>query len=73
MAVVGPDGSPTESGSKILLAIMAEMTTPELIAQSTGLALFLIKSGLHDLEKAKLIRRSGEGYILDQKGIDLLS
>ena len=72
MTVVGPDGAPTESGSKILLAIMAEMSTPELIAQSTGLALFLIKSGLRDLEKAKLVRRSGEQYVLDQKGIDLL-
>jgi predicted transcriptional regulator len=73
MAVVGPDGAPTESGSKILLAISAEMSTPELIAQSTGLALFLIKSGLRDLEKARLVRRSGEHYVLDQKGIELLS
>ncbi|MGD0355667.1 MAG: hypothetical protein ABSB31_09515 [Dehalococcoidia bacterium] len=73
MAVVGPDGAPTESGSKILLAIMAEMSTPELIAQSTGLALFLIKSGLRDLEKARLIRRDEERYVLDQKGIELLS
>jgi predicted transcriptional regulator len=73
MAVVGPDGAPTESGSKILLAIMAEMSTPELIAQSTGLALFLIKSGLRDLEKARLIRRDEGRYVLDQKGIELLS
>ena len=73
MAAVVPDGAPTESGSKILLAIMAEMSTPELIAQSTGLVLFLIKSGLHDLEKARMVRRSGEHYVLDQKSIELLS
>lgn len=73
MAAVVPDGAPTESGSKILLAIMAEMSTPELIAQSTGLVLFLIKSGLYDLDKARMVRRSGEHYVLDQKSIELLS
>ena len=73
MAAVVPDGAPTESRSKILLAIMAEMSTPELIAQSTGLVLFLIKSGLYDLDKARMVRRSGEHYVLDQKSIELLS
>ena len=73
MAVVGPDGTPTESGSQILLAIKSGMRSAEEIVNITGLALFTVKSGLHDLEKAKLIRRIADKYELAEKGIDLLS
>ncbi|MCX6005367.1 MAG: hypothetical protein NT082_06830 [Chloroflexi bacterium] len=73
MAVVGPDGTPTESGSKILLAIKSGHALPEEIASITSLALFTVKSGLKDLEHAKLVRRIGEKYVLAERGIDLLS
>ncbi len=73
MAVVGPDGTPTESGSQILLAIKAGLGLPEEIAQTTSLALFIVRSGLRDMEKARLVKRSGERYELDERGIELLS
>jgi len=73
MAVVGPDGTPTESGSQILLAIHAGIRLPEDIAQHTSLALFVVRSGLRDMEKARLVKRSADGYELDERGIELLS
>ena len=73
MAVIGPDGMPTESGSQILLAIRDGARSAEEIANTTDLALFTVRSGLRDLERARLIRRIVAGYELSDKGIDLLS
>lgn len=73
MVVVGPDGNPTESGSKMILAIKAGFATPELIVQTTGLPPFIVNNGLRELERAKLIKHLGDKYELDQKGLDLLS
>ncbi|MDD5311847.1 MAG: hypothetical protein PHO26_02275 [Dehalococcoidia bacterium] len=73
MAVVGPDGTPTESGSKILLAVKSGYALPDEIAYITSLALFTVTSGLKDLERVKLIRRDGEKWVLAERGIDLLS
>jgi predicted transcriptional regulator len=73
MAIVGPDGTPTESGSKLLLAIKAGFTTPNSISQMTGLPPFVVINGLREMERAKLVRRFGDGYELDERGKDLLS
>ena len=72
MAIVGPDGTPTEAGSKLLLAIRAGFTTPDSIAQASGLPAIIVKNGLHDMERARLIKRNAEGYVLDDRGLDLL-
>jgi hypothetical protein len=72
MAVVGPDGTPTESGAKILLAIQAGYLSPEDIAKYSSLALSIVRSGLHDMERARLVRRNGDFYELDEKGSDIL-
>jgi predicted transcriptional regulator len=73
MAIVGPDGTPTESGSKLLLAIKAGFTTPDDISKMTGLPSFVVIGGLREMEKFRLIRRSGDGYELDERGKGLLS
>lgn len=73
MTVVGPDGAPTESGSKLLLAIKAGFSSPDTISQMTGLPSFVVVNGLREMERFHLIRRSGEGYELDERGKDLLS
>ena len=73
MAVVGPDGAPTESGAKILLAIQAGFVSPEDIARYSSLAISIVRSGLRDMERARLVRRSGDLYELDEKGSSILS
>jgi len=73
MAIVGPDGTPTESGSKLLMALKAGLTSPDKISQMSGLPSLIVKNGLRDLERAKLVRRIPEGYELDERGKDLLT
>jgi predicted transcriptional regulator len=73
MAIVGPDGTPTESGSKLLLAIKAGLSTADSLAKMTGLPSFVVVNGLREMERSHLIRRSGDGYELDERGKDLLS
>lgn len=73
MAIVGTDGTPNEAGSKILLAIKAGMSTPDQIVQFTGLPLFVITSGLHEMERYRLVRKFDNSYILDERGKNLLS
>lgn len=72
MAVVGPDGTPTEAGSKILLAIKSGLDSLERISQMTGLPVFVVKNGLRDMERMKLVKRWENGYELDEKGKELL-
>jgi len=73
MAIVGPDGIPTESGSKLLLAIKAGFSTADDIARMSGLPSFVVVNGLREMERFHLVRRSGDGYELDDRGKDLLS
>ena len=72
MAIVGPDGTPTESGSKLLLAIKAGCTSPESISRMSGLPSFTVINGLRDLEKVRLVRKTENGYELDERGQELL-
>jgi predicted transcriptional regulator len=73
MSIVGPDGAPTEAGSKLLLAIKAGFSTADAISQMSGLPSFVVINGLREMERFHLVRRSGDGYELDEKGKDLLS
>jgi predicted transcriptional regulator len=73
MAIIGPDGTPTESGSKLLLAIKAGSNTAATISQMTGLPSFVVVNGLREMERFHLVRRWGDGYELDERGKDLLS
>ena len=72
MTIVGPDGTPTESGSKLLLAIKAGCTSPESISRMSELPALIVRNGLRDLERARLIKKTDEGYELDDRGQELL-
>jgi len=72
MAIVGPDGTPTESGSKLLLAIKAGCTSPDSISRISGLPTIIVRDGLKDLERSRLVRKTDEGYELDDRGQELL-
>ena len=72
MACISPDGKPTESGTKMLRALLSREGSPEGIAQSTGLPLFKVRSGLREMVDAGLVEQQDDGYRLSQKGAGLL-
>ncbi len=72
MACISPDGKPTESGTKMLLALQKGMRFAEDIAKDAGLPLFRVRSGLRDIVVAGLAERKGEDYKLTTKGAELL-
>jgi predicted transcriptional regulator len=59
LGCIAPDGKPTESGRKMLVAIKVHHL-PEEIAKDSGLPLFRVRSGLRDLLDA--------GYVSEEKG-----
>ncbi|MGC8816232.1 MAG: hypothetical protein ACP5PX_00200 [Candidatus Hadarchaeum sp.] len=67
MACISPDGKPTESGRKILLAL-AESRTPEEVAKETNLPLFRVRAGLRELVEAGLVREEQGKYLLTDSG-----
>ena len=73
MACVNPDGRPTESGTKMLLAMKNQARTPEEAATDTGLPVFRVRSGLRELEAAGLALSTPEGYRATDKGAALIS
>ncbi|GAI06469.1 unnamed protein product, partial [marine sediment metagenome] len=52
MACISPDGKPTESGAKMLLALKSGAGSAEEIVASSGLPLFRVRSGLRELTQA---------------------
>jgi len=73
MACISPDGKPTGSGTKMLRALKSGPGTPEEIAESTGLPLFRVRSGLRELVQAGLADQKGDKHELSSKGLELLS
>jgi len=73
MGCISPDGTPTESGKKMLLALQKGLRSPEDIAKETGLPLFRVRSGLRDIVGAGLAEQQGNGYELSPKGIELVA
>ena len=72
MACISPDGEPTESGTKMLRAVESGLGTPEEIANSVGLPLFRVRSGLRELTQAGLANQKDDRYELSSKGAELL-
>ena len=72
MACISPDGKPTESGTKMLRALKSGLGTAEEIAQSTGLALFRVRSGLRELTAAGLVTEKGGRYDITKRGEELI-
>jgi len=71
MACIGADGTPTESGTRMLKALQSGLRTPEDVAGSTGLPLFRVRSGLRELAGAGLASQQGEAYELSPAGLKL--
>jgi len=71
MPCVGPDGKPTESGTRMIRAIKAGFGSGEEIARETGLPLFRVRSGLRDLAQAGLAVQKGDRFELTEQGAKL--
>ena len=72
MACISPDGKPTESGTKMLYALKSGLGSAEEIAQSTGLPLFRVRSGLRELTQAGLVNLKNDKHEVSDKGAELI-
>ena len=72
MACISPDGKPTESGTKMLRALKSGSGSAEEVAQSTGLPLFKVRSGLRELTQAGLASQQNDKYKVTDKGTELI-
>ena len=72
MACISPDGKPTESGTKMLHALKSGLGSAEEIAQSTGLPLFRVRSGLRELTQAGLVNLKNDKYEVSDKRAELI-
>jgi predicted transcriptional regulator len=73
MPCVNPEGKPTETGKKVLQALRDNgLCTAEKVAETTGIALFRIRSGLRDMVEAELVELVGDKYNITEKGINQL-
>ena len=73
MPCLNADGRPTDSGAKILRALHMRPSSPERIANSTGIPLFRVRSGLRELAAASIVRSNGKDYEITEKGNILIS
>jgi predicted transcriptional regulator len=73
MGCISPDGTPTETGKKMLLALKRGLRSPEDMAKQTGLPLFRVRSGLRDIVGAGLAEQKDNGYQLSPKGTQLVA
>jgi len=71
LACISPDGKPTESGKKLLSAVMAPHV-PEEVAVETQLPLFRVRSGLRELSEAGYVKGDQERYSLTDAGKEAL-
>jgi len=72
MACISPDGKPTESGAKMLLALKSGLGSPEEIAKDAGLPLFRVRSGLRELTQAGLANQRNDKYEITERGTALI-
>jgi len=72
MACISPDGSPTETGTKMLRALRSGLGSAEEIAQSAGIPLFRVRSGLRELIQAGMVEQNGNEYRITEKGAELI-
>jgi predicted transcriptional regulator len=73
MPCIGPDGTPTVTGKKVLGALKAGKNTPEAVAEESGVAMFRVRSGLRSLVEAGMAEIKADGsYAITDKGAALL-
>ena len=68
MPCVSADGTPTESGLKMLTALKAGSASPEDISTATGMALYRVRSGIRDLVAAGYAAENDGSYTLTDQG-----
>ncbi len=67
MACISADGTLTESARKMLVALQSSASAEE-VAESTGLPLFRVRSGLRELAQAGLVEECEGRYQLTDAG-----
>lgn len=67
MACISSDGTLTESARKMLEALRTPASAEE-VAQTTGLPLFRVRSGLRELVQAGLVEEREGHYQLTESG-----
>jgi predicted transcriptional regulator len=73
MPCINPEGKPTETGKKVLQALRDNgLCTAEKVAETTGVALFRVRSGLRDMVEAELVELVENKYNITEKGIKLI-
>jgi hypothetical protein len=73
MPCVNPDGKPTETGKKVLRTLRDEgLSTPDKVSESTGIALFRVRSGLRDMSNVGLVSAKEDRYLITDKGTRLI-
>jgi len=73
MPCVSPDGKPTSSGMAVLKALKDGASTPKGVSSVANKALFRVRSGLRELEKAGLVKEIDGNYKLSEQGKRLIS
>ena len=71
MPCVNADGTPTESGRRMLRALKSGAVSPEEIARHAPLPVFLVRSGLRDVINANLVVRQGDVYRITDRAAEM--
>ena len=72
MPCIGPDGKPTESGTRMLRALKSGLESAEEVAQSIGLPMFKVRSGFRQFTQAGLATEKDDRYKITEKGAELI-
>ena len=71
MACVNPDGTLSTSAVELLKILDVPMTEGQ-ISSKLKRPLFKVRSSLREMEEAGLIKKTGEEYIITDKGREIL-
>ena len=71
MACINDDGTVSETG-RVMLEALRTPTTAEVLAKTTGLPLFRIRSGLREMAQAGLVVELEGAYRRTERGGTLL-
>jgi len=72
MACISSDGTPTESGEKLLSAVKSGFVTPEDVAQETKLPLYMVRSYLRELVQTGYLNQNDEIFSITNRGTELI-
>jgi predicted transcriptional regulator len=72
MTCISTEGTLTESGRQMFLALKSGWVTAEEIMQQTGLHAYRVRGGLRDLVQGGFVAQKEDKYNLTEKGAALL-